>query len=255
MFEVKNYDDNRNIQIIDAKGPFTVVEFQKDAVRALQSPIEEYFAVTMGLKKRQVICDLDSTTKPMGITTQAGAMQWYVGNIKMVSDVNSVGNLLGNVIKSKATGDTTVKPVYKGDGTVVLEPTKEYLIISDISQWNAGMVVQDGMFLACESQIQQSVDMRKNLSSAIAGKEGLFNLKLKGQGYAVLKSPYPEEELIIVDLDNDELKVDGDYAIAWSGSLNFSVEKAGSSLVDSVMSKEKLVNIYRGTGRVMLRPI
>ena len=69
-----------------------------------------------------------------------------------------------------------------------------------------------------------------------------------------MESPCPEEELIEVTLDNDELKIDGNMALAWSGSLNFTVERSGKSLVGSAASGEGLVNVYRGTGKVLLAP-
>ena len=58
-----------------------------------------------------------------------------------------------------------------------------------------------------------------------------------------------------MELNDDVLKVDGNFAIAWSGSLNFTVERSGKSLVGSAASGEGLVNVYRGTGRVLLAPV
>jgi len=43
-------------------------------------------------------------------------------------------------------------------------------------------------------------------------------------------------------------------AIAWSNSLKFTVERSAKSLVGSAMSKEGLVNVYRGTGKVLMAP-
>lgn len=68
-----------------------------------------------------------------------------------------------------------------------------------------------------------------------------------------LESVCPKEELIT--LNNDVLKVDGNMAIAWSGALNFTVERSGKSLIGSAASGEGLVNVYRGTGKVLLAPV
>ena len=97
--------------------------------------------------------------------------------------------------------------------------------------------------------------MRSNVSSAIAGNEGLFNLGISGVGVLCLESPCPKEELIEVTLENDVLKIDGNMAIAWSGSLEFTVERSGKSLIGSAASGEGLVNVYRGTGKVLLAPV
>lgn len=107
----------------------------------------------------------------------------------------------------------------------------------------------------CDSNVQLKVVARTNLSSAALGNEGLFNLCLKGRGLAVLESPVPREELIAVNLEDDQIRIDGNYAIAWSSSLDFRIEKSTKSLLGSAVSGEGLVNVYRGTGRVLMAPI
>ena len=49
-------------------------------------------------------------------------------------------------------------------------------------------------------------------------------------------------------------EVHGNFAIAWSNSLSFAVEKAGKTLIGSAASGEGFVNAYRGTGRVLMAP-
>ena len=93
------------------------------------------------------------------------------------------------------------------------------------------------------------------MSSAVLGKEGLFNLCLEGQGVVALESPTPRDELIEFELDNDVLRIDGNMAVAWSNSLNFSVEKSTKSLLGSAVSGEGFVNVYRGTGKVLMAPV
>ena len=92
------------------------------------------------------------------------------------------------------------------------------------------------------------------MTSAAFGGEGLFNLALSGQGYCVLESPVPREELFEFNLENDVIKIDGNMAIAWSSTLEFSVEKATKSLMGSAVSKEGFVNVYRGTGKILMAP-
>ncbi len=112
--------------------------------------------------------------------------------------------------------------------------------------------MDDGLFLACDAGIKQQIVMRSNLSSAALGKEGLFNLSLTGNGIAVLESPVARDELIEFVLDNDEVKIDGNMAIAWSSSLQFTVEKSSKSLLGSAVSGEGFVNVYRGSGKILV---
>ena len=65
----------------------------------------------------------------------------------------------------------------------MLEPTYKYLIIEDVASWN-GMVIDDGLFLACDANTEIKTVSRKSFSSAIAGGEGLFNSCLIGHGFA-----------------------------------------------------------------------
>ena len=111
------------------------------------------------------------------------------------------------------------------------------------------------MFIACDDEVKDHVVMRSNLSSAAFGGEGLFNLCLEGDGLVVLNSPCPKEELYEIVLQNDVIKIDGNHAVCWSKSLEFTVEKSGKSLIGSAASGEGLVNVYRGTGKILMAPL
>ena len=117
------------------------------------------------------------------------------------------------------------------------------------------MAVEDGMFLACDGTVQHKVVARSNLSSAVAGGEGLFNLCLQGNGVTALESNVPLSELVEVELQNDTLKIDGNLAVCWTASLQFTVERSTKTLIGSAVSGEGLVNVYRGTGKVLMCPV
>lgn len=87
------------------------------------------------------------------------------------------------------------------------------------------------------------------------GGEGLFNLKLDGKGAFCIEADCPREELIEINMTDDVLRIDGNFAVAWSAGLSFTVERSGKSLLGSAASGEGLVNVYRGTGRVLMMPV
>lgn len=243
-----------NTRIVgDSKGAFDVIEYTRDASVGPWNAVAEYYMGQMGVRRRQLCCQLTGKNK---ITIQAGAMHWMVGNIQMISGIKGVANFIGKSVKGKLTGEAAAMPEYTGTGLILTEPTYKYLLLEDLSRWPGGMVVEDGMFYACDDQCHPSVVHRKSVSSAVAGGEGLFNMCLKGNGVAALESNVPREELIEVDIDNgEELKVDGHFAIAWSADLQFTVERSAKSLIGSAMSGEGLVNVYRGRGKVLLAPV
>lgn len=251
-FRVNNFVNNDDVKVLDKKGAFTIIEYQRDLSVTPSSAALAYYCNEMNVRKRQVICDVAKSP----ITVQAGAMQWTVGNVNATTGVKGVGDLLGKAFRGSATGESAIKPEYTGAGKLMLEPTYKHLLLIDMADWNGSIVLDDGLFLACESHLKHKTVMRSNFSSAVAGGEGLFNLGIQGNtGFLVCESACPKEELIEVILDNDVLKVDGNFAIAWSGSLDFTVERSGKSLIGSAASGEGLVNVYRGTGKVLLAPV
>ena len=244
---------NENRKFAKSIGNFHVLEYVQDASVSPMNAMNEYFMSKMGVRRRQVVIDID---KDHSAIIQAGAMQWMGGNVRATSGVKGIGDFLGKAIKGAVTKETAVKPEYVGEGCLVLEPTYQYIILADIGKWGpAGMTIEDGMFLACDANVKSKVVARKNLSSAVLGSEGLFNLSLQGNGVAALESNVPEDELIEVILENDELKIDGNLAVCWSSNLEFTVERSTKTLVGSAVSGEGLVNVYRGTGRVLMCPV
>ena len=249
MVTCNNLYDNGNMKQIASLGCVKVFEHQRDLSVNPSSAMAAYYAAEMNVRKRQVLIELSGNS----FTVQAGAMQWMAGSVNMTSGIKGVGDFLGKAIASKVTKESSAKPEYTGNGLVMLEPTYKHILLEEVSEWGS-MVLEDGLFLACDSNITQKVVARTTISSAVAGKEGLFNLCLTGNGVAVLESPVPKDELIEFDLKDDELKIDGNMAIAWSDSLKFTVERSSKSLVGSAVSGEGLVNVYRGTGRVLMAP-
>ena len=251
MYRISNFTNNDDIRILSSLGPFTVIEYQRDLSVTPRDAQTAYFCQEMNVRRRQVICELSKAQ----ITLQSGAMHWTVGNVNATTGVKGVGDLLGKAVRGKVTGESAIKPEYVGDGILVLEPTYRHILLLNLDDWNGSIVLDDGLFLACDSRLRHRSVMRSNLSSAVAGGEGLFNLGISGSGVLCVESYSPREELIEITLQNDVLKIDGNMAIAWSGSLEFTVERSGKSLIGSAASGEGLVNVYRGTGKVLMAPV
>lgn len=251
MYQIANLTNNPNVKIVQQMGPFTVIEHQKDLSVQPGSAMAAYYCAEMNVRKRQVLCDLSKAQ----VTVQAGAMQWTVGDVNATTGIKGVGDLLGKAMRGKASGESAIKPEYTGSGMMMLEPTYKHLILMDAAEWGGAVVLDDGLFLACDSRLKHKAVMRSSFSSAVAGGEGLFNLSLNGSGVFCIEADCPREELIEVTLENDVLKIDGNYAVAWSAGLAFTVERSGKSLLGSAASGEGLVNVYRGTGKVLMMPV
>lgn len=245
--------ENENRKIVKKLSNFSIMEYERDASVSPANAMAEYYMNRMGVRRRQLVIELH---KPDAAVIQAGTMQWMAGNVHAGTGVKGIGDLFGKTLKGAVTKESAVKPEYSGEGYLVLEPTYKYLLLVDVSSWGSkGMTVEDGMFLACDSRVKRNVVARKNISSAVLGNEGLFNLSLAGSGIVALESNVPQEELIEVELQNDELKIDGNLAVCWSSDLEFTVERTTKRLIGSAISGEGLVNVYRGTGKVLMCPV
>lgn len=252
MISSNLYESSGARRVIAQKGRYSVLEYIKDISTSRESAEQAFFASEMNLRKRQLVVEL---TEGTGICVQGSSMQMMLGNISVKTDVKGAGDLVKKIFKSTVTGETVIKPLYCGRGQVVLEPTYKYILLEDLTEWKSGMVIEDRMFLACDETIDLRINARSTASSLILGNEGIFNTVLQGEGIAALESPVPLEEIVVVDLVDDVIRIDGNMALAWSGGLEFTVEKATPTLVGSLASGEGFVNVYRGTGRVMVAPV
>ena len=250
MVTLNNVFNNQNMVCVASGGQYFVYEHQNDLSVSPSTSIAAYYMKEMNVKRRQLLVQLNNSSCKM----QAGAMQWLSGNINVSTGVKSAGGLFKNMAKGLVSGESAVKPEYTGSGFVMLEPTYKYLLIEDVGSWGQGMVLDDGLFLACDTGIQENIQRRQNASSALLGGEGLFNLCLSGQGFAVLDSPVPREELYEFVLQDDVVKIDGNMAIAWSSSLQFTVETITGGAFSSAATGEGFVNVYRGSGKILMAP-
>lgn len=83
MYEIKNFTNNDDVNILVEKGPFTVIEYKRDLSVTPSTAMAAYYCNEMNVRKRQVVCDL---SKANGITCQSGAMQWSAGNVFTVNE-------------------------------------------------------------------------------------------------------------------------------------------------------------------------
>ena len=251
MIETNLFMESENHRITDSVGNFSILEYDRDLSVTEENAEYQYFASKMNIKKKQLAVKLEGD----GAILQAGSMQIMMGHINVSTNVSGAVDLMKKVVGGAVTGETAIKPRYTGTGVVLLEPTYRHILLEDIEKWQGGMVIEDGMFLACSDSVDIKVVGRKTVSSAVLAGEGLFNTIMRGSGIVALESPVPKDELITIALTDDEVRIDGNQAVAWSDSLKMTVEKTTKTLVGSAVSGEGLVCVFRGTGRLWVAPV
>lgn len=241
-----------NIKIIDSASyggiKIDVMEYQKLLGSTnTRAAMDLYYMEKQNIRARQVAVYLTNDA----VTVQPGAMSYFQGPLEMVSGLTP-GNALGRLFSGAVTGEGAAQPEYKGSGMLVLEPSFQHFLLLQLD--HEEIVVDKGMFYCAQSGIAVKPFMQRSLSSALAGGEGLFQISLSGTGLTVLECPVPSCEIDIIELHNDTLRVDGNFAVLRSASLEFTVERSAKTLLGSAASGEGLVNVYRGTGSVWLAP-
>lgn len=242
---------NKLTMISDMAGDsiFQVLEYDSlEGGNSIKDAVNFKFMKDSGIKLKQVRILLNDSA----VTLESGALSYMKGDITIHSNVGGVLGLGKKFFASKVTGETMFKPMYRGTGEIFLEPSFGHFALIELE--DEEIIVDDGLFLACESTVEAGVSRVKNLSSMALGNEGYFQVKLSGSGIVVLEIPVPEKEVFKCTLINDTLKVDGNFVILRNGEIEFTVEKAAKSIVGTATSGEGLLNVYSGTGQVWLIP-
>ena len=201
-----------------------------------------------GIKLKQIRIVLEDSS----VIVEPGALSYMKGDIIISSKAGGVFGLGKKIISSKLTGETVFKPTYSGSGEIFLEPSFGNFALIELE--DDEIIVDDGLFFACEGSVEVGVSMQRNISAALLGDESLCQTRIRGNGIVALEIPVPESEIFKCVLIDDTLKVDGNFAILRTGNIEFTVEKSSKSIVGSVTSGEGLLNIYRGSGEVWLIP-
>lgn len=208
-----------------------------------------FFAEQTGLKVKQVKITLNNSS----IKTEAGALYYSKGNIESKTKMGGATGLFKKAVSGALTNESTIKPTYSGTGEIYLEPSFRHYLILELD--NDSIIVDKGLFYCCSAEIDIRAVSQKNVSSALLGGEGIFQMELRGTGIAILELTIPEDEIIAYELKNGEvLKVDGNFAIARTSGVNFSVTKSDKSLLGSAINGEGLLNTFAGEGTVWLAP-
>lgn len=244
-----------NVRVIDKKmnkkGTIQVEVLQYDALLGSTNTITAqslWFMSQSNIKARQIAVYINND----GVKIEPGAMSYFQGPLQMVSGV-TVGNALGRMLSGALTGEKMAMPEYRGSGILVLEPSFRHYIIAELDPGET-IIADKGMFYCAEQSVNVQPIMNSQISGALLGGEGIFQTALTGPGLIILESPVPMCEINIVNLQNDVLRVDGNFALLRTGDVQFTVERSARTLIGSAVSGEGLVNVFRGTGQVWIAP-
>ncbi len=239
------------MKVVETKviGGTTIEIIEYTELRGAGSPAEIYYREKLGIRLKTICI----TLKNSSFTSEPGALHYLRGKVEMKSEGGGgVGGFLNRAIQSMATGETMYKTEYKGTGLIYLEPTYNHYMMLEID--NDEIVTDKGAFVAAAGNFSYLVKKPDSVVSGLLGGEGIFQPMVRGSGIVILQTPVPQAELQTVVLENDQLVVDGNFAVARTGQISMSVQKSQKSLLGSARGGDGMVTVFKGSGVVWLAP-
>ena len=201
---------------------------------------------TFQIIRKEGLKMVKATIEDETIRAEAGALHYMIGDIELTTSMPSAKGFL----KSLVTSESVFKPSYRGTGDIFFGPP----IFGEYHQLelNEEAWILDKGAYVCSDGTVEAGSFRNKAITGLVGGEGFFQTKVEGTGKVILQAP---GEIEIHDLANQTLTVDGSFAVARQAHLDYSVQKAAKGIFSSMASGEGLVNVIRGTGRVLLAPV
>lgn len=180
-------------------------------------------------------------------TAQAGSMLAMSGNMQVNTTTHKRGS--GSLLKAARrllAGESLFLNHFQPQGgageVFVGAALPGDMMVYTLEQEN--LIVQGGAYIACEQGVE--IDMSWQGMKTLLSGEALFWVKLSGSGKVVLTS-FGEIYPLPVD---GEVMVDTGHVVAFSETLDFSLDKAGGSWWHSFLGGEGFVLRFRDKGTV-----
>ena len=207
-----------------------------------------HFSERTGITVSMVRIKLENSA----VRIEPGALYFMKGDLAMQTSMG--GGLMKGLGRKLFTGENMFVNEISGTGEIYLEPTFGHFMIIDMAQHAKGLIADHGMFFAGSKGLEISAERNKRIGAMIAGGEGWFQTKMKGEGLSVLFSKVPASEIQEFELTGDKLSVDGNFALLRDADIEFKVEKSAKTWIGTSVSGEGLLQTFTGHGKVWIAP-
>jgi uncharacterized protein (AIM24 family) len=178
------------------------------------------------------------------IRAEAGALAYMRGEVTMRARIPGPRTFM----RASLSDEAVVRPTFTGTGEIFLESSLGGFYAFEIHEkpW----ILERGAYWASEASVDLGLHREKAWNSFWTGDGFIdFRTKISGHGKVVLNARGPVEE---IELGDEEIAVEGRLVIARSSRVKYSVRRPSRSRLSSWLSKEDLLRVYRGPGRILL---
>ncbi len=179
----------------------------------------------------------------------------YMQNVTIEGKMNAkqkgIGGVLSSIGRSMTSGESMFITEATGDtdnAMIAVAPKIPGKIIK-LSVGSTQYRLNNGVFLACDSNVYYTMK-KQDLGKAIFAKTGgLFVMETEGQG-DLLATAFGD--LIELQVEaGKELTIDNDHVVAWESSLQYHMAIASGTF--GFTTGEGIVNKFTGQGKVLIQ--
>nr|WP_250808334.1 TIGR00266 family protein [Neorhizobium tomejilense] len=194
------------------------------------------------------------------INCESNAMVMIEGNLDLKGEMKGgFWSAVGRKLTNGESFFTQSIKATRGPGAAILAP----VLPGDIQLLECGagrqFLMNDGVFLACESTVSVNVKMQSIGRALFAGSGGFFVGETAGQGKLAVNGFGSVYKLDIDNPPDNPVIIDNNHVVAWDSRLKYDLAlgtKRSSgffgSLVSSVTSGEGVVLKFSGKGQVVI---
>lgn len=198
------------------------------------------------------------------VIAEAGAMNWLDPAIAFESKMGDgshpekgiLGKLL-NAGKRVLTGESLFLTHFTNQGNSKKEvsfaaPFPGKIIPVDLKNHTNGMLCQKDSFLCAAKGTEVSIAFTKKLGTGFFGGEGFILQKLQGDGLAFM---HAGGTVVKKELNNESLYIDTGCIVAFTDSLDYSIERAGNLKSMFFGGEGMFLAKLSGTGTIYLQSL
>jgi uncharacterized protein (TIGR00266 family) len=189
------------------------------------------------------------------IRAESGAMVSMTPAIQVQTDgpgASGAGGLIRNLKRAVLSGETFFTNLYRAErepGELLLAPRLCGDMAVHTLQTGQELFIQGSSYVAAPDSVQIDTRFQGFVRGALGG-ENFFFLHATGHGPVILNA---FGALSAVELHGEELIVDTGHLVAFTGGIDYQIDRAARGWIASFLSGEGFVLRMAGTGRIYLQ--
>jgi uncharacterized protein (TIGR00266 family) len=193
-----------------------------------------------------------------GCRISSGSMVYHSDGVTLQAHLNGKGSGLGKLVGAMARSAVSGESVFITEvfcnapwGEVAIAPSIPGSILA-LQVGAKQYCLNDYTFLAMENSVSYSMK-RQNIGKALFSHSGgLFVMHTQGNGQMLINSFGTVKEITLENARN--FAVDNGHVVAWESSLDYEI-KFQSGFFGSIGTGEGLVNVFNGTGKLLIQSL